>query len=171
MTKLAEQLKQGADQAWESLSDGWRELGARASSALTRYWPTSAESTPARARVAPQDALPRLTGWAFMAADVFDNAEDVIVRIEAPGMRREDFNVELNGDVLTVWGEKRIDREATAGHWRVAQCAYGSFRRDVALPVSVQADKTKASYRDGVLRIELRKSDDARARRIAVQTA
>ena len=52
MTKLAEQLKQGADQAWESLSDGWRELGARASSALTRYWPTSAESTPARARSA-----------------------------------------------------------------------------------------------------------------------
>ena len=106
-----------------------------------------------------------------MAADVLDNADDVIVRIEAPGMRREDFNVELNGDVLTVWGEKRIDREATAGHLRVAQCAYGSFRRDVALPVSVQADKTKASYRDGVLRIELRKSDEARARRIAVHTA
>ncbi len=52
-----------------------------------------------------------------------------------------------------------------------SQCAYGSFRRDVALPLSVHADKTKASYRDGVLRVELRKSDDARARRIAVQTA
>lgn len=102
MTKLAEQLKQGADQAWESLSDGWRELGTRASSALTRFWPTPAESSPARARVAPQDVLPRLTGWAFMAADVFDNADDVIVRIEAPGMRREDFNVELNGEGLRL---------------------------------------------------------------------
>ncbi len=171
MTKLAEQLKQGADQAWESLSEGWRELGARASSALTRFWPTSVEPSTARARARPQDVLPRVNVWAFMAADVFDNADDVIVRIEAPGMRREDFNVELNGDLLTIWGEKRVDREATDGRWRVAQCAYGSFRRDVALPVSVQADKTKASYRDGVLRIELRKSDDARARRIAVQTA
>jgi HSP20 family protein len=72
--------------------------------------------------------------------------------------------------VLTVWGEKRVDREATEGRWRVVQCAYGSFRRDVALPVSVKADKTKASYRDGVLRIELPKSDESRARRIAVQT-
>ena len=41
MTKLAEQLKQGADQAWESLSEGWRELSARASGALTRFWPSS----------------------------------------------------------------------------------------------------------------------------------
>ena len=40
MTKLAEQIKQGADQAWESLSDGWRELSTRASGALTRFWPT-----------------------------------------------------------------------------------------------------------------------------------
>ena len=51
------------------------------------------------------------------------------------------------------------------------QCAYGGFRRDVALPVSVKADKTKASYRDAVLRIELAKFDAARARRISVKTA
>jgi HSP20 family protein len=106
-----------------------------------------------------------------MAADVFDDDDKVIVRIEAPGMRREDFNVELHDDVLTVWGEKQVDREARRGRYSVVQCAYGSFRRDVALPVSVKADKTRASYRDGVLRIELAKADGARARRIAVRTA
>jgi HSP20 family protein len=114
---------------------------------------------------------PQMTRWAFLAADVFESADKVIVRIEAPGMQREDFNVALNGDVLTVSGEKRIDRETTHGQWRLVQSAYGNFRRDVALPMAVQADKTKASYRDGVLRIELSKSDDARPRRIAVQTA
>jgi HSP20 family protein len=178
MTKLAEQLKQGADQAWESLWEGWRELGARASGALTRFWPVSdraaatgdsAGRSASSAGAASSDSLPRLTRWAFMAADVFDDAEKVVVRIEAPGMRREDFNVELSGNVLTVWGEKRIDREATDGRWRVVQCAYGSFRRDVSLPVAVKADRTKASYRDGVLRIELPKSEEARARHIAVQ--
>lgn len=169
MTKLAEQLKHGADQAWESLSDGWRELSARASGALTRFWPAPADPAAPSAPAAPRNELPRMTGWAFMAADVFDDADKVIVRIEAPGMRREDFNVELNGDVLTVWGEKRFDHEATQGRWRVVQCAYGSFRRDVALPAPVKADKTTASYRDGVLRVELPKSDSARARRIAVQ--
>ena len=105
MTKLAEQLKQGADQAWESLSEGWRELSARASGALTRFWPaptnTAGPSVP-RAHATRQDSMPRMTGWALMAADVFDDADKVIVRIEAPGMRRDDFNVELNGDVLTV---------------------------------------------------------------------
>ena len=45
-----------------------------------------------------------------MAADVFDDDDKVIVRIEAPGVRRDDFNVELNGDVLSVWGEKRFGR-------------------------------------------------------------
>ena len=171
MTKLAEQLKQGADQAWESLSEGWRELSARAGGAMTRFWPSPAGPSVSSAPAARQAALPRQTGWAFMAADVFDAADKVIVRIEAPGMRREEFNVELTGNVLTVWGEKRSDREATEGRWHVVQCAYGSFRRDVALPVSVRADKTKASYRDGVLRIELPKLEAARTRRVAVQVA
>ena len=106
-----------------------------------------------------------------MAADVFDYPDKLIVRIEAPGMRREDFNVDLHGELLTVWGEKRIDHEATGSRWWVVQCAYGSFRREVALPVPVKADKTKASYREGVLRIELPKSDEACMRRISVQTA
>ncbi len=177
MTKLAEQIKQGADQAWESLSDGWRELSTRASGALTRFWASPAvQSTENPADnssggVAPQRKGLRMTGWAFLAADVFESADTVTVRIEAPGMQREDFNVALNGDVLTVWGEKRIDREVAEGRWRMVQSAYGNFRRDVALPVAVQADKTKASYREGVLRIELPKSEAARPRRIAVQTA
>ena len=167
MTKLAEQLKQGADQAWESLSEGWRELSARASGALTRFRPTSASNA---SSTQDQTWLP-LGSWAFMAADVFDDDDKVIVRIEAPGMRREDFNVDLHGDMLTVWGEKQFDRETSSGRYSVVQCAYGSFRRDVALPAFVKPDKTKASYRDGVLRIELPKADGSRARRIVVNTS
>ena len=167
MTKLAEQLKQGADQAWESLSEGWRELSARASGALTRFRPAPASN----ASTERDEGWLPFGGWAFMAADVFDDDDKVIVRIEAPGMRREDFNVELQGDLLTVWGEKQFDKEARSGRYSVVQCAYGSFRRDVALPASVKPDKTKASYRDGVLRIELRKADGSRARRIVVNTS
>lgn len=173
MTKLAEQLKQGADQAWQSLAEGWRELSARASGALTRFRPVPASGPPSPSGMpASQDeGLLPFGGWAFIASDVFDDDDKVIVRLEAPGMRREDFNIELHGDTLTVWGEKRSDREVSRGRYSVVQCAYGSFRRDVALPVSVRAEKTKATYRDGVLRIELPKADGARARRIAVKTA
>ena len=164
MTKLAEQLKQGADQAWESLSEGWRELSARASGALTRFRPAAVPGKPS----AEDERLPPLSNWAFLASDVFDDDDKVIVRIDAPGMRREDFNVEVTGDVLTVRGEKRLERESGSGRYWMVQCAYGSFRRDVTLPASVDVDTTKASYRDGVLRIELPKSAGARARRIAL---
>ena len=172
MTKLAEQLKQGADQAWESLAEGWRELSTRASGALTRLRPApiAGRVTPPRTTSAPDEGLLPLGGWAFMASDVFDHDDKVVVRIEAPGLHREDFNIELQGDTLTVWGEKRSDREVGRGRYSVVQCAYGSFRRDVALPVAVKADKSKATYRDGVLRIELAKADGARARRIEVKT-
>ena len=98
-----------------------------------------------------------MSGWAFMAADVFEDDEKVVVRLEAPGMQRDDFRVELHGDTVSVHGEKRFQRESGAGRYRVVQCAYGSFRREVLLPVRVQSDETKATYRDGVLRIELRK--------------
>lgn len=171
MTKLAEQFKQGADQAWESLAEGWRELSARASGALTRFWPAQSapeKPTPPTATGEWDPGPVSFGGWAFMAADVFDDDDTVIVRIEAPGLRREDFNIELHGDTLSVWGEKRSDREVRRGRYSVVQCAYGSFRREVVLPTAVQADKTKAHYRDGVLRIELPKTDAARARRIAV---
>src|SRR5471032_220717 len=82
MTKLAEQFRQGADQALESLVEGWRELSARASGALTRFLPApaSARASPSNT-TAPQDeaALP-FGGWAFMASDVFDDSDKVIVR-------------------------------------------------------------------------------------------
>jgi HSP20 family protein len=171
MTKLAEHLKQGAGHAWESLSEGWRELGARASSALTRFRPGAAA---ARDTERDADGVPGWLAsdrWGFMAADVFDDDDRVLVRIEAPGMKREDFDIAIEGDVLSVSGEKRFDRESDAGRYRVLQCAYGSFRRELALPAAVDAAKVKASYRDGVLRIELPKADGARARRIAVKTA
>ena len=176
MTKLAEQLKQGADQAWESLSEGWRELSARASGALTRFWPEPTSdkpdtSDPSKTPPLRHEGPLAFGGWAFMAVDVFDDEDKVTVRIEAPGMRREDFKVELHGDVLSVRGEKQFDRESRQGRYSVVQCAYGSFRRDVRLPAAVKADKTQASYRDGVLRVELLKSDAARARRIEVRAA
>ena len=161
------QLKEGIEHALESLSEGWRELSQRATGALTRFKPPSAADDDGGA-AASRDDLPIMSSWAFMAADVFEADDKVVVRLEAPGMRRDDFNVELHGDVLSVRGEKRLERESGGGHYRVVQCAYGSFRREVVLPVPVQADKTRASYRDGVLRIELPKAEGATAQRIDV---
>jgi len=167
MTKLIEQLKQGADQAWESLSEGWRELTSRASSALTRFLP------PTQADVSNSGAGDPLAlgTWAFMAADVVDSGKKLTVRLEAPGMKRDDFVVELRGKVLTIAGEKRVDKETQHGRYRLTQCAYGRFVREVLLPSEVKRDECSASYRDGVLRIELAKSQATRRLAIAVNGA
>jgi len=167
MTKLIEQLKQGADQAWESLSEGWRDVTSRASSALTRFLP-AAESDVSNSGAS--DPLAMGT-WAFMAADVVDSGEKLSVRLEAPGMTRDDFVVELRGKVLSISGEKRVDKETQHGRYRVTQCAYGRFRREVVLPSDVKRDDCSATYRDGVLRIELAKSQATRHQSIAVNAA
>src|SRR5262245_41698248 len=110
-------LEEGLRQAWESLAEGWRELGQRATGALTRFKPASSGAAPL-----PGDDLPALPGWSFLGADVFEDDEKVVVRLEAPGMRREDFQVEVDGDVLLVRGEKRFERESSQGQIGRASC-------------------------------------------------
>jgi HSP20 family protein len=107
--------------------------------------------------------------WGLLAVDVFDDDERVVVRLEAPGMRKEDFRLEVRDDVLWVEGEKRFEREATRGHYRLMQCAYGRFQRAIGLPVPVRGEKARATYKDGVLRVELPKAESARTRRIEVK--
>jgi len=164
MNNLTQQLKQGAGHAIESLSDGWRELRARASEALTRF-----RSGDSGVRTSDDDDLPSFGSWSFMAADVIEEDDKVVVRLEAPGMRREDFHVELRETILSVRGEKRVDRDASTSGYRLVQCAYGAFRREIPLPVAVQIERAKATYRDGVLRIELPKVEGARSKQISVQ--
>ena len=168
MNNLTQQLKQGAEHAIDSLSDGWRELRTRAEAALTRF--RSSDRGSNGGDDGDTDMyLPDLARWSFMAADVIEADDKVTVRLEAPGMRREDFEVELRENVLSVRGEKRVDHEKKEGGYRLVQCAYGAFRREIPLPVAVKVEQAKATYRDGVLRIELPKVEGARSKQITVQ--
>lgn len=165
MTHFASQLKHGASQAWESLAEGWRELSQRASSALTRFRPGATVASTSSGG----SAWPQAGRWGLMAADLFDDGDRLTVRIEAPGLNREDFHIDIADGVLSVWGEKRLDQTSQRGNYRLVQCAYGSFRRELALPAAVQTEQVRASYRDGVLRIDLPKRRAAEGRRIPVQ--
>ncbi|MFT7773877.1 Hsp20/alpha crystallin family protein [Roseateles sp.] len=178
MTNLAEQLKHGAGQAWESLTEGWRELGSRASGALTRFWNDADEAQPANAsgdkpsQAGNADRLLPPARWAFMAVDVYGSADKLIVRIEAPGMAREDFQIEMSSpEMLSVLGRKRYDRERQSSRYALVQCAYGTFRRDIQLPAPVDVERAKATYDAGVLRIELPRRELVPHRRIEVRVA
>jgi HSP20 family protein len=164
-SNLTQALRQGAEHALETVAEGWRELRSRAGGALTRFRPVEDAG---RAGASAAD-FPAIGRWAYLAADVIEEDDHIVVRLEAPGMRREDFKVELRGTVLSVHGEKRVDRESKSAGYRVVECAYGAFRRVVPLPAPVLADSVTASYRDGVLRVTLPRAEGAGSRRWAVE--
>jgi HSP20 family protein len=70
--------------------------------------------------------------------------------------------------MLAVAGEKRFQRESSEGRWQVVQCAYGSFRREIPLSTEVSLDDAKATYSNGVLRIELAKREPGKPRSRAI---
>jgi HSP20 family protein len=103
-----------------------------------------------------------------LAAEVFDDEDNVIVRLEAPGMNKDDFDLKVVGEHLVVRGENRIERERTQGRYHVTECAYGSFERAIPLPERVKSDKAHAKYKNGVLRVELPKAEPRRRRTFKV---
>ena len=154
-------LKQGFTSLWESVSEGWQRLRQSAAGALIRFMPNPSSNMPSKSEVDDDFYLPS-QGWALLGGDVFEDDRRLIVRIEIPGMKKDEFKIDVVDDALVVSGEKRFEREASEGRYRVLQCAYGSFRRLIPLPARVVADQASARYADGVLRVELPKESPGR---------
>jgi HSP20 family protein len=154
-------FRQGFASLWESVAEGWQRVRESAAGALTRFRPGEQANVPARGEVDDDLYLPS-DGWSLLGGDVFEDERRLVVRLEVPGMDKEGFDIEVQDDALVVCGEKRFERETTEGRYRTLQCAYGSFRRVVPLPAPVLADRSSASYRNGVLRIELAKAQPGR---------
>lgn len=161
-----EQVKHGLNEAWESLADGWQRLYRRASGAITRFTPGRGRDGEG-ARGSSEIAV-RSAGWGVLTAEVFDDDERIVVRLEAPGLDSEDFDIHVQDDYLVVSGEKHIERESDHGRYHVTECAYGRFERAIPLPSGVQSDAATASYKKGVLRVELPKAPTHRRRSINV---
>ena len=107
---------------------------------------------------------------AFPTVDVSESDADVTVVAEVPGMTEKDIRVSLSGDVLTLSGEKKEEREDQKRDYHRVERSYGSFSRSVPLPAPVDAGKAQAAYKNGLLTITLPKTARAQARKIAVTT-
>lgn len=158
-------LKAGVGRLWDNLSQEWSQFLDRASHALTRFTPLRKDEEAAGGYELVR-YTPRL---GVLASEVLEGDKEVLVRLEAPGLEKDDFNVQVFGDTLVVRGEKRMEREERRGHYHVMECAYGSFQRAVPLPAEVDVAKAKARYRNGVLHVTLPKTTGAHARRVTVE--
>lgn len=113
------------------------------------------------------------TSWASSwgwnpALDVIDGEKEVTVRAEIPGVDPKDVEVTVSGNLLTIAGEKKDVSEEKGKNFYRSECSYGSFRRSVALPEGVDADKVQAEYSNGVLTVRVAKSKTAAPRKITV---
>lgn len=160
------QLREGLNEAWDTLVDGWQRLYRRAAGAITRFTPGKKAREDEQG--VGQEIAVRSAGWGVLAAEVFDDDDQIVVRLEAPGLDKSDFDLEVLDNYLVVRGEKQIERERTEGRYHVTECAYGRFERAIPLPQEVDSGKARANYKNGVLRIELPKVASRRRRTITV---
>lgn len=107
-----------------------------------------------------------LSGWT-PALDVFEDKDNVVVRAELPGMKREEIEVSMHNGMLSISGERKHEEKQEAEIYRTERF-FGRFQRTVTLPTTVQADKVKAQYVDGILTVTLPKAEEAKPKRIDI---
>jgi HSP20 family protein len=105
-----------------------------------------------------------------LALDVKETPEKFVVTASVPGVPESNIDISVLGDTLRIRGQRKEETEETGegGRWLLRERRFGSFERTVSLPTSVEAEKAAASFKDGVLSIELPKAETAKPRNIPV---
>lgn len=135
---------------------------------------------PAREIMTLREAMDRLFDDAFTrplglistampAIDMYQTDEDVVVRAAIPGMKADDVQISVTGEVLTLKGEVKQKEETKDKAWHIREQRWGAFERTLLLPVDVDADKAKAEFENGMLTITLPKSQQSRPKTITVK--
>jgi len=104
--------------------------------------------------------------------DIYENSQsELVLRAELPAMTREDIDVTVENNTLTLRGEKKLDREVNEDQYHRVERTYGSFSRSFSLPETVDVTKVAAEYKDGVLTVRLPRREDAKPRQVKVNIA
>jgi HSP20 family protein len=106
--------------------------------------------------------------WA-PAVDIAEDDQKYVITAEIPGAAKEDVHVDVHDNLLTIRGEKRSEREEKKQHGRWIERSYGSFSRSFTLPADASAERVNASFKDGVLTLELPKTEVAKPKQIAIK--
>lgn len=162
LKETSQNLGREISRAWDSLSDGWHELLSRSSSALTHFKRNQTDTSDTGG------ALAASPSWSLLAGELEETARDMVVRIELPGMDKDDCRIRIEGNVLHLSGEKRFERETDDSTYHVMERAYGAFERSIALPRNVNTDEAEATFKNGVLTVRLPKEGSDKGKSITV---
>jgi len=120
-------------------------------------------------RVFWERPLARICEWVVPSLDLSETKDNFVVKAEVPGMDAKDISISLTGDVLTIKGEKKQEKEEKEEDYHVVERCYGSFSRSIRLPAEVESGKVEASYKHGILRITLPKSEKVKAKEVKIK--
>lgn len=111
------------------------------------------------------------TGAATLPLDLHETADDLVVTASLPGVKPEDIEVDVQGDVLRIQGEMKQDQEIKEDQFHRRERRFGRFYREITLPMSVKSDAVQARFENGILTLQLPKAEEAKTRRIPIQGA
>lgn len=111
------------------------------------------------------------TGMWTPAVDIYEKNDAVVVKAELPGVERDQISVEVKDGILTLRGERKFERDVKEESYHRIERSYGTFLRSFSLPVSVDQEKVKAKFKDGVLEVELPKKEQAKPKQITVDVS
>jgi len=103
------------------------------------------------------------------AVDVAETKNEVVVKVEAPGMDSKEFDISLSEGTLTISGEKKQEKEEKEANYHLIERRYGTFTRSIPLPQAVESDKISTSYKNGVLTVMFPKSEGTKRKEIKIK--
>jgi len=112
----------------------------------------------------PQSAV---AVW-YPPVDILESKDSYLIRAELPGMKKEDFNLELDEGTLTLSGERKVEEPAEGAAYHRSERLAGKFTRSFHLPQTAAQDGIKATYRDGILEVYVPKAEEAKPKKITV---
>jgi HSP20 family protein len=109
-------------------------------------------------------------GTAAVPTDVVEEKDKFIITAELPGLKKEDIDISVEGNTLCICGERKQEQEEIKADYYQCERAYGRFQREVTLPQSVEPSKVSAEYKQGVLKIIIPKTEQAKRKSIEIRT-
>jgi len=103
--------------------------------------------------------------------DIHEDSNNIYLKAELPGIKKEELNIAVEGDTLTIKGEKKHESEVKEEQFHVMERTYGSFSRSFSLPTNVDSSNVRADYKDGVLTLTLPKKEESKPKKIEVKVS
>ncbi len=106
---------------------------------------------------------------AMPAIDLYQTVDEIVVKAALPGLKPDEVQISVTGEVLTLRGEFKQQEEKKEATWHMREQRYGSFERSIMLPTEVQTDKAKADFENGILTVSLPKAEAVKPRTINIK--